>query len=101
MTSLSQVRYARPNLRALHWCGLALLGYASASLFWSAEPNKSALAWLLYLGAFFCLGYAFSTLRYIYLFLIAFLTANVIVAITQALGWNLIPFATEYPAGFL
>lgn len=102
MTSLPQPWYfALPRLGALHWCGLVFFGYASASLLWVAEPNWAAFSWLLWLGSAFCLGYALSSLRYVYLGLLAFMTVNVAVAVTQYLQWDLVPFATQYPAGFL
>ncbi len=101
MTMLSQSRLSWPRLRALHWCGLSFLGYASASLSWAAEPNWEALLWLWLLVGFFAVGWILRDLYWLYISLMLYMTANVLAAITQYLEWDWVSFATQYPAGLL
>lgn len=102
MLSLSQSWHRTfPRLGAMHWCGLSFLGYASASLLWSVEPNWPALSWLMLLTSFTICGWIVTSMHWLYLGVIVYMTLNVAIAFTQYLKWDWVDYATQYPAGLL
>lgn len=90
------------RMTAVHWLGLAYIGLAAASYFWTPQfwPWAQQLWILVLLGGVFCLAAEADDLRPAYFAFAVGIALSGFVAALEALDWIALPNA-NHPAGLL